>query len=117
MSHDPGNITVTGRNAAANLNAIQIEQLRQEILAGSPYIDFQYVTVTFGSADTDLDIRHDLRPANPENIYYAVVKADRATSIYNDQSGTRRAWNTGYIILRSSAASAVVTLLLAVPHI
>ena len=80
----------------------------------TPVVDWQYIEVTFGSANTDYDIRHNLTPANPEEILYQVVRADRATAIYHDQTGTRKAWGTGYIILRSSVASAKVTLLLTI---
>ena len=86
-----------------------------EFLQSSPYVDFEYVTVTFGtSANADTDIKHTLTPTSPESIDYQVVHKDRAVDVYNDRSGTRKAWGTGYIILRATVASAVVTLLLTV---
>ena len=80
-----------------------------------PYAQFEYVDVTFGSANTDHDIRYvTLQPPNPNTVRYQVVKADRACQVYEDLSGTRRTWTRGTIILRCSAASAVVRLLLSV---
>lgn len=80
----------------------------------SPHILFQYLDVTFGSADTDLDIRHSISTARPDDIDYLLVRSDRATSIYHDQSSTRKAWGKGYVILRSSAANANCKILLTV---
>jgi len=91
-------------------------RLERDIEEATPSARFQEILVTFGSADTDYDIAHTLRPADPENIRYQIVSADRATSIYHDQSGTRKPWSAGVIILRSSAASAVVRLLLTIPR-
>ena len=91
-------------------------RLERDIEEAAPAARFEEVIVIFGSANTDFDILHNLHPASPENIRYQVVNADRATSIYHDQSSTRKPWGTGYIILRSSAASARVTLLLSVPR-
>ena len=91
-------------------------QQTKQIEASTPFVAFEYVDVTFGSANTDYDIRTVLRPVNPEEVEYMVVRADRATSIYHDQTGTRRAWGTGYLVLRSSVASAVVRLLLTLKH-
>ena len=82
-----------------------------------PVAEWQYLDITFGSASTDRIISHNLHPPNPEDVNYQVVRADRSTTIYHDQSGTRRYWKTGYIVLRSSAASAKVRLLLTVETI
>lgn len=98
------------------LSALELQQLKREFLAATPFKDFQFVNVTFGTANADLDIRHDLIPDDPENIRYWVVWSDRATSLYHDYSGTRKAWGKGYIILRSSVASAVVKLLIFIPR-
>ena len=81
-----------------------------------PVRDYRYVEVTFTSANTDQDVVHTLTPVNPENINYLVVRKDRACDIYHDQSGTRRVWGTNYIVLKSSVASATVTLLLTIPR-
>lgn len=99
-----------------SVSPIDISLFRSEMKAATPATDHQYLEVTFGAANTDFDIRHDLKPSNPENIHYIVVRADRATSLYHDQSGTRRAWKAGYIVLRSSVANAKVTLLLQTPR-
>lgn len=80
----------------------------------TPAADHQYVDVTFSSANADMDIRHNLIAPNPDDIQYQIVRADRATSIYHDTSSTRKVWTREYVILRSSAASAVVRLLLTV---
>jgi hypothetical protein len=85
-----------------------------EFKDATPIVDHEYVDVTFGSADTDYDIRHSLSTPTPDEIQYQVVRADRATSLYHDTSATRKAWTRDYIILRSSAASAVVRILLTV---
>lgn len=82
---------------------------------GSPYLRTQYVTVTFPSAaNTDYPIAHLLAPDNPEAIDYEVVNKDRACDVYNDHTGTRKAWGDGYVVLRCSVASAVVILRLSV---
>lgn len=80
--------------------------------AATPATNFQYVEVTFGSANTDLDIRHSLRAVAPDDIQYQVMRTDRATSIYNDESATRKVWTSDYVILRSSVANAAVRILL-----
>jgi hypothetical protein len=77
-----------------------------------PYGAFEYVDVTFGTANTDQIVEHTLETVYPEDVNYELVKADRATAIYNDQSASRRPWGRGYIILRSSVANAQVRLLL-----
>ncbi len=86
----------------------------RQFVQASPYFSFEYVEVTFGAANTDLDIRHGIATASPDNIQYTLVRADRATSIYNDQSATRKPWNDGYVILRSSVANANCRILLTV---
>lgn len=78
----------------------------------SPAILFEYIDVTFGAADTDLDIRHSVPTTRPDEILYQLVKADRATIIYNDQTASRKPWGKGYVILRSSEANANCTILL-----
>ena len=88
-----------------------------EVDRATPYADHPVVVeVKFGTANTDQMVPHKLGTNDPENVIYTVVKADRATSIYNDQSSTRRLWQDGYIILRSSVANAIVKLLLGVPR-
>ncbi len=77
---------------------------------------WEEVSIVFGSADVDFDIVTALRPPDPENIRYLVVGCDRATSLYHDQSATRRPWGVGYVVLRSSVANAVVTVVLYIPR-
>lgn len=82
--------------------------------ASSPYTSFEYVDVTFAGANTDYDVVHHLSPPIPESIDYQVVRKSQACDVYNDTSGTRRPWGSGYITLRCTVANAVVTLLLTV---
>ena len=98
-----------------------LPELSQAILAVeknlvryAPYAQWERVDVTFGAANKDYDIPHTLKVADPEDVDYSVLRADRATSIFHDQSATRTPWQPKYILLRSSAASAVVTLLLSI---
>lgn len=88
------------------------------LITGSPYAKYQRVTVTFPSTpDTDTVIPYtgDIA-ANPEDVEYFVVKQDRAGSIYNDQSATRKPWQQGYVVLRSSVGSLSATILLTAPR-
>ena len=88
--------------------------VEKNLVRYAPYAQWERVDVTFGAANTDYDIPHTLKIADPEDEDYSVLRADRATSIFHDQSATRSPWQLGYVLLRSSAASAVVTLLLTV---
>lgn len=94
----------------------EVQTLHFDLKRATPAVQWQEVDVTFGSANADYDIQHTLTPSDPENVRYLVVSADRATSLYHDQSGTRRSWVSGLITLRSSVASAAVKLLLYVPR-
>lgn len=88
--------------------------LEADLDRGSPWTRYQFVDVTFpASPNTDLDIRHTLKTATPENIRFQVVSADRAVRVYKDTTGTRKAWTTDVIYLRADVASAVCRLLLA----
>lgn len=78
----------------------------------TPFTNFEYLEVTFGSANTDKDIRTNLRVASPDDLSYILVKADRSCMVYNDQSSTRKVWQEGYIVLRCTAASANCRILL-----
>lgn len=89
-----------------------IQDFFRQFEQSSPFIKYEFVEVTFGSANTDKDIRTTLRVANPDDLNYQLVKADRACAIYNDQSSTRKAWQDGYVILRCSVASANCRILL-----
>lgn len=95
----------------------EVRHFVQDFNKSLPFVNFQYLDVTFGSADTDMDIKHNLNPKNPEDVRYLVVNADRATQIFNDQSASRKPWGQGYVILQSSTANAVVRLLLFVERV
>lgn len=94
----------------------QERQSVEELFLGSPFADFEILEVTFGAANVDLDIRHHLSPKDAEGVGYLVLRADRATSIYDDHSGTRKPWTSAVITLRSSVADAQVQLLLIQPR-
>lgn len=86
-----------------------------QIDRSSPYAQFEYVDVVFATtANLDTEIRHTLRVVDPEDIDYQVVRSTLPTIVYHDNSADRRSWGKGYLILRATAASAVVTLLLTV---
>jgi hypothetical protein len=90
-------------------------RLEGALVRSAPFLRYEYVTVTFPSSpDTDIDIAHSLAPSNPDEVDYEVVRKDRAADIYNDTSGTRRAWGSNYITLRCTVASAVVQLRLSI---
>lgn len=90
-----------------------LNRLGEQLEKRSPMARSEFVDVTFSlGANTDTDVPTTLTPTDPEAIRYVVVNADRACSIYHDQTATRKAWQPGYIILKSSVADAVVRLLL-----
>lgn len=91
-----------------------LTHLSEEFEKSVPYVDFEYVTVTFPTANTDYDIIHHLKPPTPEDVDYHLVRANAVCGLYNDTSGTRRVWGNGYITLRSSTALVTVTILLTV---
>ena len=74
-----------------------------------PFTDYEVVTVVFGAADTDFRIQTTLKPEDPGSVDYLVLRADRATSIYHSPLTVWPSWS---LFLRSSAANAVVDLLL-----
>lgn len=89
-----------------------------QILQGAAFGQYQRTNVTFPlSANVDLVIPHSLSVVNPESVEYIVLRRDRDGNIYNDQSVTRKAWGSGFIVLRSSVASLKASLLLTVPRI
>lgn len=88
-----------------------VNRLDASVNAATPVAAFQYVDVTFPSnADTDIDIKHTLPVTDPDSVRYEVVRKDRACDVYDDQSGSRRAWTTTAIYLRCDTASAVCRL-------
>lgn len=82
-----------------------------------PFSQWTFVDVIFPeTSNTDMVVPHTLTPLSPEQVGYMVVRSAQAGSIYHDTSGTRKAWQNGYIVLRSSVANARVRLLLFVEH-
>lgn len=82
-----------------------------------PLAQWEEVDVVFSSSpNTDTVVPHHLQPPTPEHVNYYVFRSGQAAMVYHDSSGTRKPWGAGYIILRSSVASAKVTLLLTVSH-
>lgn len=87
--------------------------MAEELSRGVAYGQYQYVEVTFNSTpDTDTIVRHQLNPATPEDVDYQVVKKNQACDVYDNQGLDRRPWGDGFIVLRSTVASATVVLLL-----
>lgn len=88
------------------------------ILSGSPFSQYQRLTITFSATPgADLVVRHGLRTVDPNDVEYLVLGLDRAGSIYHDQSSTRKAWGSDFLILRASVASLKADVLLTVPRI
>jgi len=85
-------------------------------LRSTPFGQFEYQKVTFATADTDVAVRHNLKPANPGQVGYVVIQQSAAGSVYQDSSATRRAWTSETILLRASAPM-VVQLLLVIPAV
>lgn len=82
-----------------------------------PFSQWEEVDVTFPAvANTDLVIPHTLTPPTPDHVNYVPIRKDRALDVYHDTSATRRPWQSTYIVLRSTVASARVRLLLFVEH-
>ena len=93
------------------LTRTQSSDWRGEFDRTVPIYGWEYVTVTFPSSpNTDYVVSHTLEPIDPEDVDYEVVRRDSAAIVYNDQSGTRRAWKSGYVVLRCNVASATVDL-------
>jgi hypothetical protein len=66
--------------------------------------EFEIVTVTFPTADTDVEIQTKLTPSDPEGIDFQVIKANGPPLVYMDTSPSRVKWSKGIIRLRSSVA-------------
>jgi hypothetical protein len=77
-----------------------------------PFGKCQFVSMTFGDADEDLAIRHQLPPGRYRDVAYLVVKKDRACDIYTGSKSPE----PSALYLRSSVADATVTLLLFLPR-
>jgi hypothetical protein len=91
-----------------NVNQVQFDKR-------VPFAQWEVVQVTFTAPDTDLDIRHSLRPTTPDGIRYIPLRQTAAGSIYEDMTGARQAWQSGLIYLRASAALTADLLLVVLP--
>lgn len=80
-----------------------------------PQSAFRRVSVVFPTADTDVAVPHDLKPMNPEDVEYYVVRVNGPADIYDDQSATRIPWRADCLYLRASADDVVADLLLILP--
>ncbi len=79
-----------------------------------PFARYQYVNVTFATANVDVDIPHNLRfpnLENPELIRYVVDRQSAPGVIYQDMSPDRRPWEFTHIFLRSSVPTVARILL------
>jgi hypothetical protein len=76
---------------------------------GVAFGQYEYVDVTFGSANVDLRIRHQLKVTPLTEVYYIVVKKDRAADVY---TGTLSLWDQQHITLKSDVADLEATILL-----
>lgn len=104
-----------GDSTADNLLKRAFDQLEVWFKGQTPSAAFEYVDVVFPSAaNTDTDIRHNLRANSPAEIRFQVVSADRAVAVYRDLTGTAKAWTSSVIYLKASVASAACRLLLTV---
>lgn len=93
----------------------EVRRLETRLLDFSPSRQWRVVTVTFPStANTDMDIRHDMVVSNPEHVTYQVLQSAQPVLVYHDRSSDRVPWTNGLVRLRATAASAQVTLLLMV---
>jgi hypothetical protein len=91
------------------------------ILALSPVGRYEYVDITFGSANVDTAIPYTvLRPENPADIRFIDITpnsvyngaTDDVAKVYRSASPSRTAWTSQAIFLRSSVANYTTRLLL-----
>lgn len=94
---------------------VDVEFLRNQLERRAPIGQYQLVEeVQFGSPNTDLVVRHSLRPGSNEAIDYQVLKSSGLPLVYHDTSPTRKPWGRDYILLRSPVANLKIDLLLTV---
>jgi hypothetical protein len=75
---------------------------------------YQFVDVTFTSADYPTRISHTLTPTTPTNVIYFPVRKSAACDIYDTRdAGDGYEWSRAAIVLKATAP-ATVTLFLAV---
>ena len=86
-----------------------------------PHKRFEYVTVTFTAADTDVTIPYTkLRPPDPDAIRFTDVTpgsvysggTDLVPKIYKSAHPDRKVWARPYLVLRSTVAGYTTRLLL-----
>jgi hypothetical protein len=82
---------------------------RESLDSGLAFSQYEYQDVTFGTADTDLRIRHELKVYPYTEVYYLVVKKDRAADVY---TGDVTLWDQQHITLKSDVADLQATILL-----
>ena len=88
------------------------EEMSAERSKRVPFADYTFVDVTFGTANTDYIIEHDMSARKPEDIRWLTVKNNTSGVVYRDNGTPPRAWGEGYVVLKCSAANAEVRLLL-----
>lgn len=76
---------------------------------GGAYGQYEYQEVVFGGANENLRIRHQMKASPFTEIYYIVVKKDKAADVY---IGDLSLWDQQHIALKSSVANLNATLLL-----
>jgi hypothetical protein len=76
---------------------------------GAAFGQYQYIDVLFPTANTDVRIRHELKAVPLTEVYYIVVKKDRAADVY---TGTVSLWSQQHITLKSDTAELSATILL-----
>lgn len=100
------------------------DHIEEMVNRGAPFSRWEYVPVTFPStANIDVIVRHSLNPTDPESVVFQVLNPAHltapaaATYVYKDSSATRKPWQGGYIVVRSTGTSYSCILLVALPRI
>lgn len=88
---------------AASSDKQQTQGLEERFNTASPFTRYEFVDVSFDTADLDTLVAHTLAPTQGDDVRYIVVGISGAATIYHDQSTTRRPWQQGHIYLRASA--------------
>ena len=82
---------------------------RESLDRGISFGQYEYQDVTFGTVNTDVRIRHDLKVYPYTDVYYLVVKKDRAGDVY---TGDLTLWDQQHITLKADVADLQATILL-----
>lgn len=75
-----------------------------------PFSKFDFVDVTFGSANADTDIPHDLDPSDPESVRFFPIQWEFTSTpatvpvVYKDSGVNKMSWQSTHIYLRSTVA-------------